>query len=311
LAFSDLSGWPQSLTLTKASGERISEARPFGAKNLKGTTQTTWRESLASVLTLLEKKPKLNQPSWEILAPGLEMAKVKANFGVRLGRPEITLFRVDPQIWSLRPYHESEASFKDSQPTNIQGWSQRWPKAPLIINGGQYYPDRRSMGYLKRSGRLLEGRFHKSWRGYLAQDGPKPGLYDALEPRDPQFKSQTICQSFMIMGPDLKPRVRASQLLASRAFLGQDQEGFLWIGLTTGATTLRDLATLARSLGLAMALGLDGGLETQWSVAGQNYFGEYSHNALGNFWAGPWPAQSFSPTLPVVLALEKRELSPK
>jgi hypothetical protein len=168
------------------------------------------------------------------------------------------------------------------------------------------------MGLLKRLGLNLETKAHPSYQGFLAQDGPNPGIYDSADLDSSDLNSSglgettlgaygTVLQSFMILDRAKKIRARQSYRLASRAFLGEDSKGFMWVVLVPGAITLADLAVLAQTLGLKAALGLDGGLWTQVALSGEEpVFGQYSHASWGNY-----RAQDLRPTLPVVLALEE------
>jgi hypothetical protein len=299
-------GWPTELAY-RENDRLASDRRPYGGAGLAGANSAEWTRLLAAFAAALADRPKVEKPVFASLEPGLALARVRVNFGARLGRPELVVFRVDPKEFALRPYHEAEAAFRDRPPVNALGWLRRLAGARLILNGGQHYPDRRAMGYLKREGQVVEPQAHQAYRGYLAQDWGRPGLYDSPAPEAQDFWSAgTILQSYMLLDRAGRVRARSSDRLASRALIGQDQEGFLWVVLVPGAMTLADAAELCLELGLALALGLDGGLEAQWAwlaPAERAEFGGYSHNNLGNFFGG-----GYSPTLPVALALER--LSP-
>jgi hypothetical protein len=306
--FADLSGWPDALSYAAPDGWVASDRRPYGGRSLKGLGPAEWERVLNSLLAAFGESPKLDQPVFAPLEPGLEVARVRLHFGARLGQPELIVFRFDQKIFSLRPYREDEAKWRGRPPADAQGWVKRLTKSRLVVNGGQYYPDRRSMGYLRRSGQVLEPRAHGSFQGVLAQDGPNPGIYDSERPLGAsEWKDGTILQSYLVLGRREESRVRASDRLASRSLIGQDTAGRLWVVLAPGALTLADLSVLAKVLGLAPALGLDGGLETQWALApyAAGGGGEYSHNALGNY-----RLKDYRPTLPSVLALEKKERRP-
>jgi exopolysaccharide biosynthesis protein len=214
------------------------------------------------------------------------------------------VFRIDPKVFALRPYHEKESRFRGQEATNVVGWARRLPLARLIINGGQYYPDRRAMGFLKRSGEVLEKRAHPSYLGYLAQDGSASGLYDSPGVEDQKlWEAGSILQSYMVIGGQGEIRARLSDRLASRTILGQDRESRLLAILAPGAATLADLGQLALELGVVMAIGLDGGLEAQIAYRDPELKAEFG--AYSRWLLGPYRVAGGSPTLPVVLAVEK------
>ncbi|MDR0550189.1 MAG: phosphodiester glycosidase family protein [Deltaproteobacteria bacterium] len=304
MEFSDMSGWPRGLRLTPAHGQPISDRRPFGGRNLKGATLERWVDVLEAFLGALDRRPKIGPVDFKVLERGLELARVKTSYGIRLGAKELTVFRVDPLVFAIRPYHENEARYINQAPVDALGWLNRLPKVRLVFNGGLYYSNRRAMGYLKRTGQVLESQIHPSYLGYLAQDGPKPGLYDGpARTNQDLWGAGTICQSYMALGGQGEIRARLSDKLASRSILGQDNQGRLLAVMVAGAATLNDLGLLAKELGLSQALGLDGGLEAQWAYrdpAPRFESGAYSRFLSSHYYQPNGP----KPTLPVVLAVE-------
>ncbi|MDR1084844.1 MAG: phosphodiester glycosidase family protein [Deltaproteobacteria bacterium] len=314
-----MSGRPERLSLWELGREILSDQKPFGTVNLKGPKTVREEERLlARVLELLDLNPKTEKPQFQNLEEGLDTARVKTNYGLRLGPAELIIFRADPRKFTLRPYYEGEERFRGAGGADIRVWSQRLPYSRLIFNGGQYYPDRRPMGYAKRDGIILEKRIHKTYQGFLAQTAGGLDILDSPDLKDPLFgESASILQSYMLLDRNRNIRVRNSDHLASRTLVGLDKAGFVWIIFAPGAVSVFDLAVLTRDLGLQKAVGLDGGLETQWSWnrnCGSDNSGEakepgfwpesgtYAHSALGNF-----KLSDFGSTLPVVLSLERLE----
>jgi hypothetical protein len=336
----DLSAWPMSLEIDCQDPETpdgpglltIFDARPFGRGNLKvaesgpppsrkAGSSANVGDSAEELRTLercleqaewrLESGPYFEPFNWRLLEPGLWRAETEAFYGPRLGPRGLVLVRADPRHFRLAPYHESEEDRWRDSPGDIKAWAKRLPEAPLLINAGQYYPDRRYMGTLRRMGKDLGGPAHQIFKGFWAQD-PSPGAAAAvlidLEtalPGDAGPEAYgTIIQSYMVLDRLGRVRVKRTERLASRVILGVDREGRAVLVMVRGAITMSDLALLGQKLGLVSALGLDGGLETQLAFNGPNgleiQFGRYAANFLGNFQAG-----DLSRTLPAVIVFER------
>ena len=106
---------------------------------------TSVKESLARDWALWETF------TWQEVEPGLEMASIQLRYGMRLGRSELHVLRIDPQQFTFRPYHEKEyggtAAARDTQ-MNIAGWGKQLPSAAALLNGGQYHKNREYIGLL-------------------------------------------------------------------------------------------------------------------------------------------------------------------
>jgi hypothetical protein len=270
------------------------------------------------------------------LEDGLWRAQTLARYGPRLGTKEIVLVRASPDRFRLAPYHESELETWKNSPGTIKAWAKRLPEAPFLINGGQYYPNRNYMGTLRRQGKDIGGPEHKSYKGFWVQD-PLPETGSPLASDAPSLASDrpatdrpapvspaaalvdretlspgelgpegygTVIQSYMVLDRLGRIRVKTTELLASRAVLGFDRDGWAVCVAVKGAITMSDLALLSSKLGLVSALGLDGGLETQLAFNGQNgpevEYGRHANNFLGNFLV-----DDLSPSLPSVIAFER------
>ncbi|MDR1546594.1 MAG: phosphodiester glycosidase family protein [Deltaproteobacteria bacterium] len=296
------------------SGAQIAaDARPFGGPHLEGAEADFLEACLARALEALEAGPRVEPPKWRSLEPGLRLAKTKALYGARLGSAEVLLIKASPVFFRLAPYHEDERPEWRRRPTDVEGWFKRLDRPAAVVNGGQYFPDRSAMGLLRRDGRQLTSSRHKVWKGFLVQDPLRPerpaaALIDeaaseagGLSPDD----YGTVVQSYMMLDRLGQVRVRRTENLASRAVLGLDRAGDFVLVMAPGAMTLSDAALVAKDLGLRSALGLDGGMEAQWAVQGARTVdvstGHFSYNSLG-----PFRLQDYRPTLPTVLALERR-----
>jgi hypothetical protein len=267
----------------------------------------------------LSAGPYLDPIEWRVLEPGLWRAETTARYGPRLGPREIVLVRASPERFRLAPYHESENDSWKNFPGNIRAWAKRLPEAPVLVNGGMYYPNRSYMGALRRQGKDIGSPTHATFKGFLVQD-PLPG--EPVVPRGPLVDLETqpdidpkglgkgkggfdtVIQSYMVLDRLGRVRVKATERLASRAVLGFDHDGWAVVVMVKGAITMSDLAILCQKLGLVSALGLDGGLETQLAFNGPNRIetklGSYGNNYLGNF-----RAHDLSPSIPSVIAFER------
>lgn len=307
----------------------LSDARPFGRENLSGHNgrKELLADCLSAFASQLGQGPWLEPLYFVPIEPGLFLAETSARFGPRLGSKDIIIFKASPDYFRLSPYHESEKDQWRDSPATIRLWAQRLPKALLIINAGQYYPDRSYMGILRREGLNLSAKPHRSWMGYVVQD-----KIESLESFKQQSDEQstendsiasdwrlidldtmasgagpeeyaTVIQSYMVLDQFGRVRVQKTDRLASRSALAIDQDGDIWIVLAPGALSLGDLALLLSHMPVVSAMGLDGGLETQVALKGLEpkfWLGSHTNNILGNFMT-----KDFPPSLPAVIALER------
>ncbi len=211
--------------------------------------------------------------SWKTLARGLEMRVMDGGTLCRKGSRDIVVLRARPRSWRLDLFLESEGE-GEREPKDIDEW-QKNTGASVIINAGQFYPDRSPMGLFIKQGHNLGTRMVKSWKGILAAEpsgvrAPRAVILD-LE-HDP-FNAATTpyrvaLQSFMLLDREGKKRVRRSEWHANRTVVATDRSGRLLIVRTEGAYTLWELAEwLANSpLGVTQAMSLDGGFESQMCV---------------------------------------------
>ena len=316
-----LDPWPESLALTMPAAQgaiTVTDRRPFGGPNLRFTGQdpenapealTRLAETLAG--RLLER-PRVERFTWRTGPPGFDWAKTEIIYGARFGPNELYLARFDPNRYIFKPYHESEFP----GPVNLGGWGERFPALPAIINAGQFYPDRRYMGRLRRDGLEISPTDHARWRGFLVSvprtrqpRRPVSTIIDLENPEAGLAPEQylNVMQSFMLLDRNGRIRVRDTANLAARAAVAEDQEGRLLLIMTPAAMSLHDLALLLKDPGLKLvqALGLDGGFECQflWRRDGETF------RATGQYSLSPGRAvhlPGYHPTLPAVLAVEPR-----
>lgn len=329
-----LDPWPQALALTfQAEDTRppvyftLSDARPFGGPNIRldgpapgaagrreaANPQKLQMDILSRLSSrLMAVRPKIGPIKWQLNSPGFESARAKLLYGARLGSDDLYLMRFDPAEYAFKPYHENESA-EESQ-LDIGGWLEKLPGASAVINGGQYYPDRRYMGLLLRDGLSLSAGAHSSWKACLVslpgpaapEGAPQAAIIDladdSLAIRPEHYLN--VMQSFMMLDHKGVVRVRDSRSLAGRSAVAEDGEGRILLIMTPAAVTLFDLATALKSsssLGLKRVMGLDGGFESQLALR----LGDDSFMAGGQFSITDKKAvyiPGYHPALPAVLA---------
>jgi hypothetical protein len=238
------------------------------------------------------------------------MSEARALYGARFGPPEILVVKADPALWELAPFFSGEGGTDPAAGAkSVRAWARDIPGAALVINGGQFYADRTSMGRLVRDGVPIEPREHPRWKGYLVSGPREPGgrrfaVADGEMPTeggDPA-SYRNVLQTYMAIDRLGGVRVASSDRLASRTAVGEDQDGRLCVVLAPGAMTLHDMALVLADLDIYPAVSLDGGFESQLALRRGGgwvfYNGEYSHNALGNIWV-----EEYRPPLYLAAAL--------
>jgi len=231
--------------------------------------------------------------SWKTLAGGLEMRVMDGGTLCRKGSREIVVVRARPKSWRLDLFLDSEGG-GEREPKDIDAW-QRATGAPVIINAGQYYPDRTPMGLFIKQGRNLGTKMLKPWKGILAAEPSDTRAPSAviLDLEHDSFDAATtpyrvVLQSFMLLDREGKKRVRRSDWHANRTVVATDRSGRLLIVRTEGAYTLWELADWLHTsgLGVTQAMSLDGGFESQICVraGGVEYlsFGRWSVDDRGD-----------------------------
>ncbi len=280
------SAWPARLSLVYQADEpadrlRLEVRPPFDRPTVSGGPGPAMPpRDIAADLRALKQRldilwPRLEPFDWRRTAPGCDTAEIPLRYGVRMGPRVMRVVRLDPKLYDFKPYHERDFNITDEREAlNIEGWQRLLSSAVALINGGQYFTNRDYIGILRRDGQYLSGKARQSWSGYLVS-GPRPGA-PAGAPRaavldmerektlNPEHFDQ-IMQSLMLLDDSGKIRVNNSYYLASRAGVGQDAQGRIWLIMVPGAISLHDWATVLMdpALGLTRVLCLDGGFEAQ------------------------------------------------
>lgn len=336
-----LDPWPLSLELVFQAESTsppvffvIRDKRPFGAKNIElngslpdpaGLREAEKPQALLLDLLqnlnsrLLGGRPRLASFQWSEAGSGAESARTKILYGARLGPDDLFLLRFSPDLFTFKPYHESE--YPSAGSNSISGWADILPEAVAIVNGGQYYPDRSYMGSLSRGGTAMSAGPHRQWKGFVVSE-PKAGAPEGLpaaavidlEEAGRGLKPEhyrNVMQSFMLLDHKGLIRVRESRNLAGRTALGEDREGRLVLIMTPAAISLYELATVLKSpsLGLTRVMAFDGGFEAQMFMrrngAGFAAGGQFSISDSKAVYIPGYRA-----SLPAVLAVEPLSSTP-
>jgi hypothetical protein len=289
----------------------VRDARPFGGGSLRGLAGAeALGDLLESYARRLRGGPRALRGDWETVGGGLAFSEARALYGARFGPPAILVAKADPALWELAPYFAGEGGTPPAGGgRSLRDWAWGIPGAALVVNGGQFYADRTSMGRLVRGGAEIEPRAHPRWKGFLSSGPAAPGVRpfavadgEMMRAGEDPALYRNVLQTYMAVDRLGGVRVASSDRLASRTAVGEDAEGRICVVLFPGAMTLYDMALVLSDLEIYPAASLDGGFETQmalrrggvWSF----YYGEYSHNALGNVWV-----EEYRPPLYLVAAL--------
>jgi hypothetical protein len=240
--------------------------------NLVEPINQDYRARLSEALDALAKQNEYPAPVvWEAVSQGLEIGRLKATSFIRLGSNEIVIIRFDPKMFDVVPYAAAEKENESSR--SLISWAEQIPQAVAVFNSGQYYPDGRFIGLLRKDGQKLGSGLHHNWQAVLLSGGPDESTFPKTTIFDLQFDDfnpdetpyRYAVQSFMLLDRLGFPRVRQSDRLASRTVVAQDKQQRMMIIMAPGACTLYELALLLKNsnMEIAQAMSLDGGFESQ------------------------------------------------
>lgn len=182
--------------------------------------------------------------------------------------PQVQAFKMDPEKFKLQVL-EGKISFKESSAT-VQQLAQRF-KPVVVVNGGFFSPEGKSLGLLMNNGTRLNG-FHKTpWWSVFHVSARKPGIHSAKD-----FNAKHSTEMAIQAGPRLLIRGHIPKLkfsLARRSGIGFQPDGHVVIAVADQAelslTAFADLFRKPESeggLGCTDALNLDGGGSTQMAA---------------------------------------------
>lgn len=240
--------------------------------NLVEPINQDYRARLGEALEALTKKDEVHPAvTWETASPGLDIGRMTASRYIRLGSNQIVILRFDPKLFDVIPFTAAEQENDTSKA--LTAWADQIPQAKVVFNSGQYYPDGRFIGLLRKNGQKLGSGLHHNWQavllsgGPLESDFPQTTIYDLdFDDFNPdQTPYRFAIQSFMLLDRLGRPRVRQSERLASRTVVAQDNQKRMMVIMAPGACALYELALLLKNtdLDILQAMSLDGGFESQ------------------------------------------------
>jgi uncharacterized protein YigE (DUF2233 family) len=205
-----------------------------------------------------------NQPLWERLIPGLNVAIWNPSPACP-DIPPLLMVQIDPERFRFSIYQFHDAGIP--APLPIHDW-QRQTGAYFLFNAGLFREDYSYLGLLLKEGRPLGGKRHHSWQGVFAAEPKEPAqrkarvldlAFDALP--DEPFPYREAAQSLMLLDRTGKPRVRQTGKRAYQTIVAEDSAGAIIVMKSTGPAPLYELAGCLREAlpSIKQAMAMDGG----------------------------------------------------
>lgn len=179
--------------------------------------------------------------------------------------PQVQAFKIDPQKFKFQIL-SGKISFHESSATVQQMFKQFQPA--LIVNGGFFSPEGKSLGLLIKNGTRLNSAHKTSWWSVFHVTGKKPGITSSKD-----FNAKHTTELAIQAGPRLVIRGHIPKLkfsLARRSGIGFQPDGHVVIAVADQAElSLTAFANFFQKsekeggLGCSDALNLDGGGSTQ------------------------------------------------
>jgi uncharacterized protein YigE (DUF2233 family) len=202
---------------------------------------------------------------WQTLHPGLEQRVIRLFAPDGRLREEITVFRVDPELYDFR------VAYRPGEPQTLAQWRAE-TGALLVVNGGFFTEAFVATGLTVVDGQS-SGSSYGDFAGMFAVNAGGPEVrWLGARPYSPDEPLQYALQSFpMLVKPGGQIGYPDEDGAANRrTVVGQDGHGrILFIVAPWGSFTLHELSVwLAESdLELEVALNLDGGTSTGLHLA--------------------------------------------
>lgn len=207
---------------------------------------------------------------WQLLAPGMELRKLKASVPGTVGDSQIVVLRMDPELWQLE--FVSAGTSGESSHT-ARAWSEAHHFS-AVINAGMFDTDGKThLGYLRFRGQVSNGR---------ANDYKSVAAFDPADPKQsPRFHIFDLDGSTDLdrILKDYSSAVQNLRLIKrpganrwsrqikkwSEAALGEDSAGHILFIFCRTPFSMHDLnqELLAAGIGLVAAQHLEGGPEAQ------------------------------------------------
>lgn len=227
-------------------------------------------------------------PSWEVLAPGLELATLEnpADPGVR-----IAALRIDPERYDFSLHNV----LWDGEPARpLEAWAENLDLT-AAINAGMYLPDGRTgTGYMRRGEARNNRRIADNYGSFFVA-GPRvaglPGAavldrsVDDWETLLPQY--EIVVQNFRLLGPDGAQLWPENGPMHAVAAVGMDRAGrILFLHCRSAVTVHGFVRVLLASPGLELiaAMYVEGGSQAAMLVRLPGF---------RQLWTGHHPADLF------------------
>ncbi len=249
---------------------------------------------------------------WKTLEQGLELGVFHANTTSLLNNSEITILRVDPNIWDIKLY--SIRQFGYERGITGKEWSRRH-KLIAAINAGMHLPDMSThVGYMQNEG-TTQGRRASSYQSLAAfspriKGAPPFKIFD-MDETGIDFDQITRDYAQVVQNLRLIKRPRLNRWGQqdrrwNEAALGEDKQGRALLIYSSGLLSMHDFneTLLNLPIDLVSAQHLEGGREAQLYINHPNYTKELNNSIdplyLGqNRNLGAWP-------IPNIIGIRKK-----
>jgi len=272
-----------------------------------------------SVVLFLGLLPALvvgTNPSWQTLAPGMELRYVTAREPSSAGDSRIVVLRMDPKLWELAAIGVSQTG--ESEGHTARAWCEKH-KLAAAINAGMFEGDQKThLGYMRCREHVYNGHANKyqSVAAFDPRDGKNVPRFHIFDLDAPGVTMQSIQQDYDSAVQNLRLVKRPGsnqwgqqQKKWSEAALGEDDAGRILFIFSRSPFSMHDLnrELLAAGIGLVAAQHLEGGPEAQLYVHAGGFelemFGSYETSFKENDTNSiPWP-------VPNVLGVRPRSKS--
>lgn len=240
---------------------------------------------LAALLAFFAPLIADSTSGWQSLAPGMDLRRLPAKSTV--GDAQITVLRIDPDLWELQFVGVSSAG--ESSSRTARSWAEAHHFA-AVINAGMFDTDGKThLGYLRYREQVSNGHAN-AYKSVAA--------FDPRDSRVPRFHIYDLDSGAVTLESILKDYASAVQNLRlikrpgagqwgqqqkkwSEAALGEDSSGRILFIFSRSPFSMHDLnqELLSAGIGLVAAQHLEGGPEAQLYVhAGKTeleMFGSY------------------------------------
>jgi hypothetical protein len=233
---------------------------------------------LGLVLALLPAMVAGTNPSWQTLAPGMELGYVTAHEPSSGGDSRIAVLRMDPKLWELAAIGVSQTG--DSSGHTAREWCEKH-RMVAAINAGMFEGDQKThLGYMRFRDHVYTGHTNKyqSIAAFGPRDGkdvPRFHIFD-LDASGVSLPSIQQDYDSAVQNLRLVKRPGSNQWAQqpkkwSEAALGEDDAGRILFLFSRSPFSMHDLnrELLAADIGLVAAQHLEGGPEAQLQTAAE------------------------------------------